>query len=374
MAESETQICARCGKVIDTDSEFYVCSKCSRPYHFECWESGDPCMTAGCDGIPIAETLSEPDSLSGEPVASKVPLHTRFMISLRIGVLGKLIPVWALSLAISIFVVWVLQNLLPGDPVLVVEPGSVLFYTTMVVSLVCMYVDSTLGMGYGTTLTPILLLMGYDPLEVVPALLVTQWLAGISAGVSHQSAGNIDLSASSIHFKVSMVLAACGIVGTLAAVEIAVNIEQNVLMIIIGAVVLIVGLVIFLTRGKRFRFSWRKIILLGFIASFNKGLSAGGYGPIVTGGQILSGVGGKQAIGVTALSEGLTCLIGTMAFLASGEVKDLSVSYPLVIGAVCSVPLSAYTVRKITIKKLTTLIGLITIILGAITVIKAVFP
>jgi uncharacterized protein len=47
------------------------------------------------------------------------------------------------------------------------------------VSFAAEYVDSSLGMGYGTTLTPVLLLLGFAPLEVVPALLVSQLLAGL---------------------------------------------------------------------------------------------------------------------------------------------------------------------------------------------------
>ena len=35
----------------------------------------------------------------------------------------------------------------------------------------CELVDSTLGMGYGTTLTPLLLAVGYEPIAIVPAVL-----------------------------------------------------------------------------------------------------------------------------------------------------------------------------------------------------------
>ncbi len=321
---------------------------------------------------------SDPDVHDG-PVLDpppKIPLHTRFWLSLKMGVVGKLLPVWAIGLALSLFVVYMLETLLPASysPCGEESISTTYFIITALVSLICMYVDSTLGMGYGTTLTPILLLMGYDPLKVVPALLVCQWVAGIAAGISHQSAGNIDLSSGSPHLRVALVLAACGIVGALIAVKVFVSIDASMLTTIIGVLVLIVGIVIFATRGRRFRFSWRKIIVLGLIASFCKGLSAGGYGPIVTGGQILSGIGGKQAIGITALSEGLTCLVAVMAFLATGVVKDLEVAYPLVIGAMCSVPLSAYTVRQLTMKRLTTLIAVITILLGLATVGKAVWP
>ena len=37
---------------------------------------------------------------------------------------------------------------------------------------VCELVDSSLGMGYGTTVTPLLLAAGYSPLDIVPAVLI----------------------------------------------------------------------------------------------------------------------------------------------------------------------------------------------------------
>jgi len=42
----------------------------------------------------------------------------------------------------------------------------------MPLAFVCEFIDSSLGMGYGTSLTPILLLMGFHPLQVVPAVLL----------------------------------------------------------------------------------------------------------------------------------------------------------------------------------------------------------
>ena len=38
------------------------------------------------------------------------------------------------------------------------------------------YFDSSLGMGYGTTLTPVLLFMGYTPMQIVPAVLLSEMI------------------------------------------------------------------------------------------------------------------------------------------------------------------------------------------------------
>jgi len=51
------------------------------------------------------------------------------------------------------------------------------------------YVDSSLGMGYGTILTPVLLLMGFKPLEVVPAVLLSEFATGLLAGFTHHKLG-----------------------------------------------------------------------------------------------------------------------------------------------------------------------------------------
>ena len=62
-----------------------------------------------------------------------------------------------------------------------------------VMSLFCGYVDASLGMGYGTTLTPILLIAGFAPLEVVPAVLLGQIAGGLVGGLAHHRMGNINL-------------------------------------------------------------------------------------------------------------------------------------------------------------------------------------
>jgi uncharacterized protein len=60
-------------------------------------------------------------------------------------------------------------------------------------AFVCEYMDSTLGMGYGTTLTPILLIMGYKTLQVVPVILISELLSGGLAVYCHHHEGNINM-------------------------------------------------------------------------------------------------------------------------------------------------------------------------------------
>ncbi len=63
------------------------------------------------------------------------------------------------------------------------------------------YVDSTLGMGYGTLLTPLLLLTGFSPLDVVPCVLLSEFLTGLLAGFTHHKARNVNLSLKSTNIS-----------------------------------------------------------------------------------------------------------------------------------------------------------------------------
>ncbi|MBU1704342.1 MAG: sulfite exporter TauE/SafE family protein [Nanoarchaeota archaeon] len=255
------------------------------------------------------------------------------------------------------------------------------------------YIDSTLGMGYGTSLTPILLIMGFEPLQVVPAVLLSELITGFLAGFTHHSVGNVDFRPKTMnpvkiyrsvkefgfvhsfnkgvpmHLKLVILIASCSIIGTVAAVFIAINIPKFMLKLYIGLLVLVIGLVIIFTINKRYGFSWKKVTFLGLVASFNKGISGGGYGPVVTGGQLLAGVKGQNAVGITSLAEGMTCVVGVITYLLTKGIIDWTLAPYLIIGGVLSVPLSAHTIRKIRTNKLKLAIGLVTVILGAYTLI-----
>ncbi|MBU4265977.1 MAG: sulfite exporter TauE/SafE family protein [Candidatus Altiarchaeales archaeon] len=250
---------------------------------------------------------------------------------------------------------------------MIFELGITTGLTVMLLALLAEYVDSSIGMGYGTTLTPILLLYGFEPLQIIPAVLLSQLVAGIFAGFLHHKFGNVDFR-SGKHLKIAIILALCGIIGTIASVLIAINISALYLKLYIGFLVITVGIVILITINKKYAFSWEKIAGFGLFAAFNKGLSGGGYGPVVVMGQLLSGSNEKNAIAITALAEGLTCIVAVIAYSVTGRAIWVLAPY-LLIGSILSVPLSTFTVKIIKGKQLRMIIGIATIILGIFTII-----
>ena len=66
----------------------------------------------------------------------------------------------------------------------------------ILLSFFCEFVDSTLGMGYGTTLTPVLMLcFGFEPLEIVPAVLLSELVSGLLGAFMHHLNGNVNCRA-----------------------------------------------------------------------------------------------------------------------------------------------------------------------------------
>ena len=233
--------------------------------------------------------------------------------------------------------------------------GFDLFFTVIIFAFICELVDSSLGMGYGTALTPTLLLMGFESaVAIVPAVLLSELVTGITASLAHHKEGNVNFTKGSQHLKIALTLGLCSIIGATAAVFIALNIPNLWLKTYIGLMVITMGIIIIATLNKNYAFSWKKIIGLGAIASFNKGMSGGGYGPVVTGGQLLSGVNGKNAVGITSLAEGLTSLVGIIIFLSAPFFMNQtnntiywSLAISMIIGAMLSVPFSTKIVKRI---------------------------
>ena len=134
-----------------------------------------------------------------------------------------------------------------------------------VFSFFCEYIDSTLGMGFGTSLTPLLIMLGFNPIFVVPAILLSEFATGITASFLHDELGNVELNAHSKDTKVALVLASCSIVGSLVAVLIAVRLPKVAVMLYIGFLNFAMGLLILSRHRSRSGFSWRKILMVTFL-------------------------------------------------------------------------------------------------------------
>ncbi len=235
----------------------------------------------------------------------------------------------------------------------------------------CEFVDSSLGMGYGTTLTPILLLMGYELKIIVPVVLLSEFLTGMMAGGFHHVLGNVDFKFKSRDSNIVAVLAGAGIFGALVAVQFLTRVPTFYAKVYFALMITAMGVIILARRNGKYGFSWSKVVGLGLLSSFNKGMSGGGYGPLVVGGQVLSGCEAKSAVGCTSLAESLVCLVALIGFAASGIFPTWTLAVPIVLGAMLSAPCAAamtkYLDSKVDLKRV---VGVVVLLLGFLCIYK----
>jgi uncharacterized membrane protein YfcA len=230
-------------------------------------------------------------------------------------------------------------------------------------------IDIVFGMGFGLTMTPILLLMGYPPHEIVPALLFSSLIGNLISPIFHHKFKNVDFSLCSKHFNMSMLIGILGIVGSFIGATVSIGISDFFLGLYIGLLIVALGLFLLLNKKLSASFSWLKLFFLGFFGSFNKGISGSGFGPIVTTGMIIMKINEKVAVSIQTFSELFVSLAGFLTFLLAGSQISWNLLLPLSIGVALSTPLAALIVHKFESKKLRTGIALATVVLGILTLV-----
>ncbi|MBI5149121.1 sulfite exporter TauE/SafE family protein [Candidatus Pacearchaeota archaeon] len=266
------------------------------------------------------------------------------------------------------------------------------FLIIILIAFICEWIDSGLGMGYGTILSPLLIFTGFPTLIVVPSILITQAIGGLSASICHHKYRNANFSIKSKNpiyiakkikqhgpvnafkkgvsedLKTVAIITSLGIIATIIATFVAINISKTALNTYIGIIVVLMGLIILL--GFTFVYSTVKMFIVGIVSAFNKGLSGGGFGPVVTGGQMVLGKDHKKAIGCTTASEPLICITGFIAYFFLKGISNWGLIYALGIGALVGGVTGPWMTKRINKKTLKIIIGLLMLFLGILTLLK----
>ena len=231
-------------------------------------------------------------------------------------------------------------------------------------------VDIVFGMGFGLTMTPILLLMGYAPREIVPALLFSSMIGNIFSPFFHHKFKNVDFGLCSKHFNMSVLIGILGVIGSFVGASVSIGISNFYLGLYIGLLIVSLGFFLLVNRKLRARFSWLRLSFLGLFGSFNKGISGSGFGPITTTGMIIMNVNEKVAVSIQTLSELFVSMAGFLTLMLAGIKISWDLLLPLSIGVVFSTPLAAFVVHKFDSRKLRSAIGLVTVVLGVLTLLS----
>lgn len=230
-----------------------------------------------------------------------------------------------------------------------------IIWSVVFVAMLFEFMDATAGMGFGTAITPLLLVMGFDPKQIVPVVMIQQGVAGLIGTFLHKEYGNVEwkLKPMSETIRLWFYIAIPGILAVLISVsavyaifklaKVWINLYVCALLLGMGAISLYQGV----SHRER---KYRPKMMIGFaaLAGFNKGVGGGGYGPVVTIGGLLSGVPAKSMMAVTALSEGTVSTFSILVWLAmltGGVVIDYLLLPSMMIATILSAVVAPWATR-----------------------------
>jgi len=237
------------------------------------------------------------------------------------------------------------------------------------VTFVAEIIDSSLGMMFGTILSPLLIGLGFDPYFVVPSILVSQAIGGIVATYRHNYFKNGDFRKGSEDVKFVILVSILGVLGVILGVWFGKSISKDILRIYISILCIVMGVLV--VSKVRFKFGWKTMFGIGFMSSFNKAFSGGGFGPIVTSSQVILGRKAKNAISSTDFAEIPICIGAFILWILAKGVPNVGMTLAMITGA----SFGAYIGPKLLFliknqRKVEIIVGILVVLLGILSLFK----
>lgn len=228
-------------------------------------------------------------------------------------------------------------------------------------------VDGTLGMGYGVSLTSLLLALGVPPASASFSVHASEIFTSGVSGISHITFKNVDHSL----FKRLVIP---GVIGGVVGAYVLSSVPGGVIKPLISAYLIVMGVVILVRaimrtqtpdKGKRFAGP------LALVGGFLDAIGGGGWGPVVTTNLVASGAHPRTTIGSVNLAEFFVTVAESITFVLTIGTIDLRIVGGLILGGVLAAPFGAWLCRHIPRRPWTIAVGLLIIGLSMRTLWKA---
>lgn len=235
------------------------------------------------------------------------------------------------------------------------------------VAFIAALIDTSLGMCYGTILAPILLIAGYSPEVAVPTILFSQLIVDIVGGLTHIKVKNFTRR----DIKVALLVAIPATIFVSLGVFLNINLPRIITKACVGLIVTVLGLLLLL--GVKLRKTSKRLVFISGLAGFNKGFMGGGFGPVVVSGQVVLDHDVRPSVSIGDIAEAPVCIVGLLAFAVLGNLSFLPIYLIVTIPALIASLIGPHITIKISKKYAEKAIGMTTLILGFITILKVFF-
>ncbi len=220
-------------------------------------------------------------------------------------------------------------------------------------------VDGALGMAYGVSATTFLLSFGVTPAAASASVHASEIFTSGVSGLMHLKFGNV-------RTKLFKKLLLPGIVGAIMGAYILSSLQNysDIIKPIVSAYTLFLGIKILLkaiAKEKKTK-PLKRIGPLAFVGAFLDSIGGGGWGPIVTSTLISRGGHPRYTIGSVNLTEFFVTVASSITFIMMIGLTHWQIIAGLIIGGSIAAPFGAMLTKRLNVKTIMILVGIIVII------------
>jgi hypothetical protein len=236
------------------------------------------------------------------------------------------------------------------------EPSFLLF---VLIGFVAQLVDGSIGMAYGLISTAALIATGVAPAHATAAVHLSEVFTTGASGLAHWRLGNVDR-------QLLRRLAVPGAIGGMIGAATVSLVPTHIIKPVINIYLVAMGLVV-IARAFDVRprvADHRHVGWLGFFGALIDAFG-GGWGPVVSSTLLAKGHEPRQTIGSVNLTEFFVTTAQSAMFFAVLGAVHIDIVAALVLGGILAAPLGAHLTRRVPVRLLVALVGLVVVGLSA---------
>ncbi len=229
----------------------------------------------------------------------------------------------------------------------------------ILIGFIAQFVDSAIGMAFGTLTSTLLLLVGIPPQTLSATVHTAEIFGGGASAFSHWRLGNIDR-------ELLKKLAIPALIGAVIGTLLLTLFNNETLKPWLGLYFMMIGLMILM---KAWRPDWIAPVhihrrFLGFFGGLLDAFGGAGWGEFVSSGLILRGFEIRKSVGSMVTVEFMVSVVVTVVFVGTVGITNWPVIFALAAGAIAAAPLGAWACKVAPAKPLKIVVGLTITLIG----------
>ncbi|OKL38509.1 hypothetical protein A3841_07120 [Pontibacter flavimaris] len=233
---------------------------------------------------------------------------------------------------------------------------------------VAQLIDGALGMAYGVSATTFLLSVGVSPVAASASVHASEIF---TSGVS----GWMHLKFRNVNNKLFKNIVLPGVLGAILGAYLLVTFEEYLYVIkpLVAGYTLVLGILILrkVLRKKVKKQPVKKLGVLATAGGFLDAIGGGGWGPIVSSTLIAKGRNPMYTIGSVNLAEFFVSIASSATFVAFAGISHWQIILGLILGGCISAPIGAMMARRLPVKTMMIIVGIVVIIVSLRLIVMA---